>query len=404
MSTSSALNEAVVKALPTPNAGSRAYFFADAIVQGSKVPRGFLVRVTATGVRSFAIDYRAKGRQTRYTIGRWPDWSVLQAVREAKELRRRIDRDENPADDRAPPPPAPKVKTVADVLDDFVERYERGRLRSLDDYESAYRRLVKPALGDVPIYELRRSQIVEMLDDVEDNHGPVQADRTLAYFRKALRWYATRGDEFTAPVVPGMARTKATDRARHRILSDDEIRAMWPVCDTLGAFGALVKTLLLSGQRRGDVGGMRRDEIDDDVWTIPRERYKTGREHIVPLSAPALAIIEAQRTGDYVFAQRKGTRLTVYGEPKAKLDRLSGVTGWTLHDLRRTARTLMGKAGVRPDIAERVLGHVIHGVEGVYDRHSYLNEKRDATERLAALIERIVSPPAGSVVGIRDAS
>lgn len=402
MSTSGALNEAVVKALPTPKAGARAYFFTDGIVQGSKVPRGFLVRVTAAGVRSFAIDYRAKGRQTRYTIGRWPEWSVLQAVREAKDLRRRIDRGENPAADRAPPPPAPKVKTVADVLDDFVERYGRGRLRSLDDYESAYRRLVKPALGNVPIYELRRSQIVEMLDDVEDNHGPVQADRTLAYFRKALRWYATRDDEFTAPVVPGMARTKATDRARHRVLTDDEIRAIWSALDLLGAFGALVKMLLFTGQRRGDVGGMRRGEIDGALWIIPRERYKTGREQIVPLTEPALAIIEAQPPGDYVFAQRKGTPLTVYGEPKAKLDRLSGVTGWTLHDLRRTARTLMSRAGVRPDVAERVLGHVIHGVEGIYDRHSYLDEKRDALERLAALVERIIEPPADNVVGIRD--
>src|SRR5262249_909779 len=156
--------------------------------QGSKVPRGFGVRVTAAGARSFVLDYRIKQRQFRYTIGQYPDWSALRAVREARELRQRIDRGENPLVDRAP---SPALKTVASVVEDFIARHVRGQgLRAAIEYESALRRLVVPAIGKCAINEVRRSQIAEMLDTIEDQNGPVMADRTLAYLRKAFNWYA----------------------------------------------------------------------------------------------------------------------------------------------------------------------------------------------------------------------
>jgi integrase len=154
---------------------------------------------------------------------------------------------------------------------------------------------------------------------------------------------------------------------------------------------------------------MHRSEIDKDVWTIPAERYKLKRPHVVPLTAPTLAAIKAQPKGDVVFPQAKGTTFTMYGKGKELLDAAVAAAnggkplpGWTLHDLRRTARSLMSRAGVRSEIAERVLGHVIPGVRGVYDRHEYLDEKRDALERLAALVERILNPPAGNVIDLRQ--
>jgi integrase len=199
-------------------------------------------------------------------------------------------------------------------------------------------------------------------------------------------------------------------------LSDEEIRIIWPLLDEVGTFGALSKMLLLTAQRRDEVAHMRHKEIGKDgVWTIPAERYKTKRPNHVPLSKAALALIEQQpklEDCDFVFPSRVKTTYSGFGKSKAALDKavVSAMTkqaiigakveplpNWTLHDLRRTAKTLMVRAGVRPDISERVLGHVITGVEGTYDRHSYAEEKREALETLAAMVERILNPPPSNV-------
>jgi integrase len=402
------LNEEVIKRLPAPSTGNRITYFADARIQGAQAPRGFGVRVTAAGAKSFVLNYRSGVKERRYTIGNWPDWSALRAVREARNLRQRIDRGQDPQGEKNAGR-RPAGGNVAALLDKFMSEYVRsgsGSLRSAAAIESAFNRLVKPQIGKVGIYDLKRSHIVSMLREAADKSGPVMADQTLAYLRKAFNWYAVNGedDEFVSPIVRGMARTRPRERARDRVLSDDEIGQIWRALGGAGIFGALVKALLLTAQRRDEVAHMKRKEIGKDgIWTIPAERYKTKRPNYVPLSPAALAVIEAQPIidgCDYVFASRVKTPFTAFGKNKAKLDkRLLGATkvdpipNWTLHDLRRTAKSLMARAGVRPDISERVLGHVIGGVEGTYDRHSYIDEKRDALEKLAAMIEHIVDPP-----------
>jgi len=407
------LSEETIKRLPIPGAGNQITYFPGAVIQGAKAPRGFGVRVTAAGARAFILNYRLRGREHRFTIGAWPDWSALKAVREARNLRQRVDRGENPLEDRAQPP---ETKTVSNVLDDFVARYVRNSdrpLRSADTIESAFNRLVKPRIGKMGVYEVRRSHIAGMLDRIEDENGPVMADRTRAFLRKALSWYAERDDQFnlTAAFVRVEPRANPRNRARTRVLSDEEIRTIWPVLAEVGTFGALIKMLLLTAQRRDEAAQMSRKEIgEDQIWTIPAERYKTKRPNHVPLSKSAIAIIEAQSKiegCDYVFPSRAKTPFCSFSKSKAALDKavllamqkqtnngtkVEAFPNWTLHDLRRTAKTLMVRAGVRPDISERVLGHVIAGVEGTYDRHSYADEKRDALEKLAAVIERILKP------------
>jgi len=411
------LSEETIKRLQVPANGNSITYFAGATIQGAKAPRGFGVRVTASGARAFIINYRLRGREHRFTIGAWPDWSALKAVREARVLRQRVDRGEDPLKDRAP---IPTTKSVSGVIDDFMTRYVRNKerpLRSANQIQSAFDRLVKPRIGKIGVYDLRRSQVAELLDKVEDEAGPVQADRVRAYLRKALSWYAERDDEFNlnAAFVRVGARANPKERARTRVLSDDEIRIIWPMLGEAGTFGALLKMLLLTAQRRDEVANMSLKEIGTDgIWTIPAERYKTKRPNFVPLSKEALAIIEAQpriERCDYVFPSLVNTPFTGFGKSKARLDKavldmqkrikkgakVEPIPNWTLHDLRRTAKTLMARAGVRPDISERVLGHVIAGVEGTYDRHSYSDEKRDALEKLAAMIERILNPSPSNV-------
>jgi hypothetical protein len=160
------LSEDTIRGLPVPSTGNRITYFAGAKIQGAKAPRGFGVRVTAAGTRAFVLNYRLRGREYRYTIGACSDWSVLKAVRAARDLRQRVDRGENPLDDRTP---SPTTKKVADVLDDFVARHVRNRsqpLRSADEYESSFKRLVKPSIGKLGIYQVRRSHVVKNLDTV----------------------------------------------------------------------------------------------------------------------------------------------------------------------------------------------------------------------------------------------
>jgi integrase len=203
-----------------------------------------------------------------------------------------------------------------------------------------------------------------------------------------------------------MRRTSPKERQRSRILDDAELRKIWRVAEENGTFGAFVRLLLLTAQRRRKVAAMRWGDITvDGTWTIPVEEREKGTAGELVLPPAALDIIRAQpRLGDnpYILAGRGNGPINAFSKPKRLFDgKLEDVAPWTLHDLRRSARSLMSRAGIRPDVAERVLGHAIEGVEGVYDRHSYAAEKADALKRLAALIASIVRPPAGKVHRLR---
>ena len=205
----------------------------------------------------------------------------------------------------------------------------------------------------------------------------------------------------------GMARTRPSQRRRQRVLSDDELKAVWRATETSqSAFGCLMRFLLLTATRRTEAAAMRRSEVAGDDWIIPQERYKTGLELVIPLSPAAQAVLAAvPRIGKsgFVFTTDGKRPISGFSKFKRKFDAKvlaelrtanpeAELPRWTLHDLRRTARSLMSRAGVSSDHAERCLGHVLPGIRGTYDRHEYLSEKRCAFETLATLIQRIVNP------------
>jgi integrase len=195
---------------------------------------------------------------------------------------------------------------------------------------------------------------------------------------------------------------------RARILNDEELKKVWRTAGDAGQFGALIRLLLLTAQRREKLLTLQWGDIDaNGVWTIRTEEREKGNPGTLQLPKIALDIIEARPRfvgNPHVFAGRNGAIAFNFSKVKANFDRVSGVTNWRLHDLRRTARSLMSRAGVQSEHAERVLGHVIGGVEGVYNRYSYDAEKTDALRKLAALIERIVTPPAENVVALHEAA
>ena len=377
--------------------------------------KGFVARRLPSGniVYGFRYRHKATRREHWIALGRHGDITADEARELAKQQAGKRAFGHDLAGEReAVKAKAAGTNTVDALLDAFLERHVRKNLRSADEVERVFRVYVRPRIGAKQIHELQRRDVVELLDAIEDSGAPVMADRTLAHLRKALNWWATRDDTFVPPIVRGMARTKPAERARKRFLSDEELRDLWHALDTADApscYPAYIRALLLTAQRRDEVARMDWAEIEGDTWIIPAERYKTGTENVVPLTEAALQLLGEPRKAGFVFSTTNG-QLAFSGFSKAKrsLDKAIAdlrkrekrrpMAHWTLHDLRRTARSLMSRAGVPADIAERVLGHKIAGVRGVYDRHEYAAEKRDALERLAQLVERIIDPPANNVV------
>jgi integrase len=421
------ISEKIVGNLPAPAKGNRLHYFSGATLQGKKAPSGFAIRITAAGTRSFVLFHRFDGKPYWETLGRWDANAqggtltvrdaIVRADKLAKDLRNGRREDPRPERTRRlQDGDKPADGTVSTLLDVYIARYlKAGKLRSAGMIEAQLKRLVKPRIGKVGIYELKRSHISRMLDEIADENGARMADLALAYVRKAFNWYEVNGhdDDFTSPVVRGMARLKPSDRERERFLSDDEIRDVWAALDDItepACFPAYVKTLLLTATRRSEGADMSTTELEGDLWTIPKERYKTGRDHVIPLSTPALDLIRAQapakpsKNAHFVFSTTDGAiAFSGFSKAKRELDKAIAnireregrppMEDWTLHDLRRTARTLLARAGIRDDIAERCLGHVIKGVEKVYNRYAYLDEKRAAFEALAALVSRILNSP-----------
>jgi integrase len=373
---------------------------------------GHYVRVTPSGAKSFVAVTRdsGSGRQVWATISPVGLMGIEEARERAREAIKRVQAGK-------PAFEAPvKAESFEEVAEAWLKRHVAAKgLRSRGEITRLLKSHVYPEWGRRPFRDIRRSDVAELLDEVEDDHGARQADYVLAIVRGIMHWHETRHDDYAAPIVKGMRRTNPRERARTRKLSDDEIRALWKATEGAAAFEGFVRLLLLSAQRRDKVAAIRwADVAEDGTWTIPAESREKGNAGKLKLPDAAIAIIRAQpMVGDspYVFPGRsvKGrhhTPMSGWSKRKRALDvkieaELSDVQQWQLHDLRRTARSLMSRAGVPSDHAERVLGHAIAGVEGVYDVHEYRDEKAGALEQLAALIDAIVDPRPAAVTPLR---
>jgi integrase len=360
-----------------------------------------------SGARSWAVRYRFGGKSVKLTLGQWPAMTLLDARKAAIDSQRELGKGHDPAKAKADSKiraDAAKADTVTAICENYLKR-EGGKLRTLDQRVSILKRQVYPVLGSRPIGEIKRSEIVHLLDKVEDNSGPRAADVTLGVLRRIFHWHEKRTDDFRSPIIRGMARQNAKDHRRERILDNDEIRRLWAATADNATFSALIRFLLLTSARRNEAAGMRWDEVDaDGIWTLPASRSKTKAEVVRPLSKAAQAILAELPHVDgcpYLFTSNGVTPINNFSESKAKLDAASNVTGWRLHDLRRSARSLLSRIGVNSDTAEKCLGHSRGDIVERYDQHKYLDEMQRAFEALSALVERIVHPPEGEVIPMR---
>ena len=299
-----------------------------------------------------------------------------------------------------------KAETVQWLIENYMQR-EGYKLRTAAERKRTFERLVFPEIGNVPLVDLKRSHVVKFLDKVEDQCGDRMSDLVLCYLSKAFNWFALRHDTFSTPLVRGMGRVDVKARQGQRTLTDAEIAAIWKATEpgeTPQPFNALIRFLLLTGARRAEANEMPWSEIVGTGWLLPARRNKVNFDLLRPLSKAAQAVLQSvPRTNDDAFVfSHDGKHPLSLTKPTRALKRVTGVQGWRLHDLRRTARTLLARAGVPDAHAERCLGHTLPGaVAQIYNKHRYETEMLAAYEGLAALIERIVNPPGDTVVALR---
>jgi integrase len=390
----------------------------------SKTP-GLVLRVNYGGKKVWrALHYEKKtdenGKRLTlprlHPLGRYP----ILKLKEARDAAKKFLVDPQAALAGKAAEAEKKAANFKAIAEDWIKRHVQDKaLRSEPEIRRCLTKYVYPTWQGTSLLNIRRSHVTALLDSIADEHGARQADMVLAIIRSIMHWYQTRDDDYVSPIVRGMKRSRAA--ARNRVLSDDEIRALFKACDEMSSAGAFVKMLLYTAQRRDKVAKMRWHELKDGHWHIPAALREKDNAKVLPLPQAALAIIEKQRRvakNPYVFpGSAKGRRVrrktnppepphfNAYSQRKRELDgkmrgQLGEIERWTFHDLRRTARTLMSRARVDGNIAELVLGHSIEGIKKVYDQHKYVNEKGEALKQLAHLIDSIINPPVSNVVAI----
>ena len=396
------LTQAAVDRLKAPAEG-RVEFF------DTHLP-GFGLRVSAKrgdarGHRAWIVLYRFDGRLRRFTIGTPDTHSIDDARDEARAIQRDAKRGIDRAEVKAKPvAPTRQPDTIASVAGQFIERYAKPKNRSWKETEALLQRHILPRWGDREAKSIGRRDVLELLDDLVDQGYPVAANRVLATVRKMFGWAVERDILAASPVTRISPPGKETER--ERVLTDEELTRLWQAAaERGGVAGAFFQTLILTGQRRDEVAKMRWRDLDLDamVWTLPREATKADRTHEVPLAPLVVDVLTAlPRTGDYVFSTTRGDRpISGYSKMKAAIAAIAQIENWRIHDLRRTAGTGMARLGIAGSTISRVLNHKEGGVTKIYNRYSYLDEKRHALETWARKVESLVGLVGDNIVPLR---
>jgi hypothetical protein len=301
------LTPAFVMKAPLPETGDR-------VVYWDATQSGFGLVVTRNGARSYVFQYRNAQQISRRWTWSATDLSLDKARKEAKKLAGDVVRGGDPVAEKRRKKSA-ATTTLKAVCEEYLIReggmkrgadgnatFEGGNIRSADQRLKVFERLIYPKLGPRQIDDIKRSEIVTLLDKIQDERGPQAAHQALAFLSKTMNWHASRSDHFRSPIVRGMGRVKPRERAGKRVLSDEEIRDVWAALDAgtediPACFPALVRTLLLTATRRDEAAQMCWPEIQDDLWTVPAARMKGKLDHVVPLTSPMIAIIGQKPAG-----------------------------------------------------------------------------------------------------------
>jgi integrase len=383
------LTKSAIDALPTSK--------SDVVYWDAGCP-GFGVKVTPKGRKVFIVLYRTAGagsKLRKYTIGPYGRVTLHQARVAAQRVFAAKLEGRDPAAEKR----EAKRRVVADQVEDLLEMFIAQRLsqnRSGGEISRLLRREVGKPWADRSIHEITKRDVVEVVSAIEQRGAPVAANKTLKSIKTFLRWCVGRAvlDQSPAEGVP----LPAKEVARDRVLDDEELaRVILAARQIGGPYGGIVEFLALTGQRREEVARLPWEELDlaRRIWTIPKSRTKNAKAHVVHLSEQSLAVLtRADRNSALVFSLLGTKPFREFSRAKRRLDQLSGVAGWRLHDLRRTCVSGMARLGIAPHVADRILNHqsgTISGVAAVYQRHEFLSERQEALERWGTHVAHIVA-------------
>ena len=382
------LTKSAIDALPTPT--------KDIVYWDSGCP-GFGVKITPKGRKVFIVLYRTGGagsRLRKYTIGPYGHVTLHQARAVALRIFAARTEGRDPAAEKQ----QARRRLVADRVEDLVELFiteHVSKTRSAREISRLLHREVIPSWGMRSVHEIGKRQVIELVTEVAARGTPSAANKLLKVVKTFFGWCVGRAILDLSP-AKGLA-APARETARDRVLDDDELaRVVRAARQIDGPYGGIVELLALTGQRREEVAQLAWNEIDlaSRTWTLPASRTKNGRPHIVHLSQEAFAVLKrTPAMGEFVFSLSGTKPFQSFSAAKRELDKLSGVSDWRLHDLRRTCVSGMARLGVPPHVADKVLNHqsgTISGVAAVYQRHEFLAERKDALERWSAHLARLL--------------
>jgi integrase len=383
------LTKSAIDALPTSQ--------SDEVYWDAGCP-GFGVKVTPKGRKVFIVLYRTGGagsRLRKYTIGPYGRVTLHQArVAAQKVFAAKLEGRDPAAEKRAA-----RRRIVADRVEDVLETFIAQRLsqnRSGDEIARLLRREVGKPWSGRSIHEISKRDVVEVVTAIEQRGAPVAANKALKAIKTFLRWCVGRAvlDQSPAEGVP----LPSKEVARDRVLDDSELAQVILAARKIGGpYGGIVELLALTGQRREEVAGLQWEELNlaQRIWTLPKSRTKNEKAHVIHLSEQSMAVLTgADWPAPYMFSLLGTKPFQEFSRAKRRLDELSGVTGWRLHDLRRSCVSGMARLGIAPHIADKILNHqagIISGVAAVYQRHDFLAERRTVVEKWGAHIGGVLA-------------
>ena len=349
---------------------------------------GLAIRVGHGGAKTFNLFYRDGGKLHRKKLGRYPAFT-LAAAREAWRTTR-----ESVAKGEAPPIAKRNADLLFERLAEEWIRRDQSKHKHLYQVTRALEADLLPAWRGRQVDQIAKRDVIELLDSIADRGAPSMARKVQAYVNRFFAWCVER-DHIKSDPTAGMSRVGENVK-RERVLSDQELAKVWCGAGELGAYGQAIRLLVLTGARREEVASLRWSEIDGDTIRLQGTRTKNGEAHDIPLSKAARELLAAMprfTDSDFIFTVNGNRPLNAWSEPKTKIDKLSGVSNWRIHDLRRTTATGMQKLGTPLPVTESVLGHTSgsrSGIVGVYQRHNYAEEKRAALEAWGAHVSSLV--------------
>ena len=343
------------------------------------------MRVATSGAKTWFVMRRVNGRMVRYSLGRYPEYSLTEARAAAAAALKRMTEGEHPHADKA--------AMFDEVLEEWLVR-DQAKNRSVGNVRNAVAKHVLPAFGGRSIDSIRKADVLRLIDKIVDSGAPVQANRVLAYLRRLFNWCIER--DLIADNPAAGIEAPAKEVSRERVLSLDELQALMVAAARIDyPWGPLVEMLVYTGQRLDEVAQATWDELDLDnqTWALSGSRTKNGRPHVVHLSDAAMSTISALPQVDgqaWLFSTTGRGPVKGFSKAKAKLDEESGVTNWTFHDLRRTFATFTtDKLKISPVVIDKVLNHAsgaVKGIAAVYQRGEYLDQRKTAMDTWAAFL------------------